>query len=287
MERDIALRLEPGEDFVVTPHIEAICSKALAYLEAGYPIHFSGPAGVGKTTLAMHLASLRNRPVILVYGDEEFGTSDLVGGERGVIAKRVIDNFIHSVLKTEESVRPVWVDRRLAVACKNGYTLVYDEFSRSRPEANNALLSVLEERVLCSPETLTQVHPEFRAIFTSNPQEYAGVHKTQSALLDRMITIKLTHYDKATEIAITQAKSGLPVQEARKLVNFIRTLRGKNSDSRPNIRACIMIAKVVQSRGGQVSARDPIFLEACLDVLGSHSDGIRGKLMRLIEKGMR
>ena len=26
-------------------------------------------------------------------------------------------------------------------------------------------------------------------IFTSNPEEYAGVHKTQDALLDRMITI--------------------------------------------------------------------------------------------------
>jgi hypothetical protein len=27
-----------------------------------------------------------------------------------------------------------------------------------------------------------EVHPSFRAIFTSNPQEYAGVHRSQDAL---------------------------------------------------------------------------------------------------------
>ncbi len=65
--------------------------------------------------------------------------------------------------------------------------------NRSRPEANNVLLAILEERLLEMPsgrvnEGYTCVHPNFRAIFTSNPEEYAGVHKTQDALLDRMIT---------------------------------------------------------------------------------------------------
>jgi len=40
----------------------------------------------------------------------------------------------------------LWVDNRLTTACANGNTLIYDEFNRSRPEANNALLSVLEGR---------------------------------------------------------------------------------------------------------------------------------------------
>src|SRR3990170_7507214 len=146
------LRLEPGDDFVLTPPIEALCQRAIAYLDAGYPIHLAGPAGTGKTTLAMHIAALRAKPVMLIYGDEEFGTSDLVGAEKGVVSKKLIDNFIHSVLKTEESVRTQWVDNRLTTACKNGYTLVYDEFSRSRPEANNALLSVLGEKILNLPK---------------------------------------------------------------------------------------------------------------------------------------
>jgi gas vesicle protein GvpN len=275
------LRLQPREDFVITPGVEALARRALAYLEAGYPVHFSGPAGTGKTTLAMHLAALRGRPVMLIYGDEEFGTSDLVGGEKGVTSKRVIDNYIRSVLKTEESVQRQWVDQRLTTACKHGYTLVYDEFSRSRPEANNVLLAILEEKFLALPESrygesYMRVHPDFRAIFTSNPEEYAGIYKTQNALLDRMISIDLQYFDRETEIAITQAKAELSEAEAERIVDTVRAVRSHGgSNSRHSIRACIMIAKVVASQGGRVGLDDPIFRQTCLDVLGS--DALLGK----------
>jgi gas vesicle protein GvpN len=277
VEQQTGLRVEAGENFVVTPAIEAICTRALAYLEAGYAVHLSGPAGTGKTTLAMHLAALRTRPVMLIYGDEEFGTSNLVGGEKGVLSKKVVDNFIRSVYKAEESVRSIWVDQRLTTACKYGHTLVYDEFSRSRPEANNVLLSILEEKLMILPngrygEGYVQVHPEFRAIFTSNPEEYVGVHKTQDALLDRMIMIELTPYDKGTEVAITQARSGISVEEAETIVDLVRAFREmENSRFRPSVRACIMIAKVTRGCGGQARADSPIFLETCLDILGANA----------------
>lgn len=193
-----------------------------------------------------------------------------------MVSRRVVDNFVHSVMKTEESVRPQWVDQRLTTACRNGYTLIYDEFSRSRPEANNVLLGILEEKILSLPEerygeSYMQVHPEFRAIFTSNPEEYAGTHKTQDALLDRMITIKLLHYDKNAEVAITAAKSGLRKEEAEGLVDIIRELRKTHDDTWPSIRACIMIARLVLRRGGKIKAGDPVFLETCFDVLGSNN----------------
>lgn len=89
---------------------------------------------------------------MIVYGDEEFGSSDLLGNDKGIVTRRLVDNFVHSVLKTEENIRNIWVDQGLTTACKNGYTLVYDEFSRSHAEANNVLLSVLEERLLVLPE---------------------------------------------------------------------------------------------------------------------------------------
>ena len=143
---------EAGVSFVSSPYVEQVARRALAYLVAGYPVHFCGVAGTGKTTLAFHVASKLGRPVTLVQGDDEFGSSDLVGRDGGYRKQKLVDNFIHSVLKTEEETRNFWVDNRLTTACQNGETFIYDEFNRSRPEANNALLSVLSEGILNLPK---------------------------------------------------------------------------------------------------------------------------------------
>ncbi len=224
-EEMTVLALKRKSDFVETPYVGKITERALFYVKAGYPLHFSGPAGTGKTTLAMHVAAELGRPVLIVHGDDEFGSSDLIGGQLGYRATRVVDNYIHSVVKTEENVSRLWVDNRITTACKFGFTLIYDEFNRSRPEANNVLLGVLEERLLELPASQSsdgylQVHPNFSAIFTSNPEEYAGVHKTQDALMDRMITIKVGHYDPDTEAAITATKSGLDLESAKRIVKL-------------------------------------------------------------------
>ena len=268
------LRLEAREDFVLTEEIEQVCRRAMTYLQAGYACHFRGSAGTGKTTLAMHVAKQRGRPAVLMFGDEEFGTSDLVGGERGLHSTKVIDNFVRSVTKTEEVRRPHWIDNRLTTACKHGFTLVYDEFSRSRPEANNVLLTILEEGILALPDTqygqsYMRVHPEFRAIFTSNPEEYAGVHKTQNALLDRMITIELDFYDRNTEVAITKARAGLDQATAEHVVDMVRELRDTGCSQRPTLRASIMIGRLIRQSGIAARFDDPFFLNICADVLKS------------------
>ena len=267
---------EPSEAFVSTPYVEEITEHALAYLEAGYPVHFAGPAGTGKTTLGFHVAAQLGRPVTLIHGDDEFGTSDLVGRDAGYRKSKLIDNFIHSVLKTEEQMKSLWVDNRLTTACQNGDTLIYDEFNRSRPEANNALLSILSEGVLNLPklrrsgEGYLKVHPEFRVIFASNPEEYAGVHKTQDALMDRLITIHLGHYDRETEIQIAMAKSDIPRPEAEAIVDIVRELRGIGvNNHRPTIRACITIARILARREGHARANDPVFQWVCRDVLNT------------------
>ena len=213
---DIDVVPEASDSFVSTPYVESLTARALTYMDVGYALHFAGPAGTGKTTLALHVASKRGRPVVLIHGDDEYASSDLVGKDSGYHKSKLVDNYIHSVMKTEESLSRIWEDQRLTTACIKGYTLIYDEFNRSRPEANNVLLSVLEGKILNLPnlrrsgEGNLHVHEDFRAILTSNPEEYAGVHKTQDALLDRLITINLGHLDRETEIAIAMAKSGLP-----------------------------------------------------------------------------
>ena len=272
---------QPG--FVRSDYVKGVLRRAMTYMKAGFPVHLSGPAGTGKTTMGMYLAAQIGRPVILIHGDDEFGTSDLIGGQYGYRRKKTVDNFIHSVLKSEENVSPEWVDNRVTVACKHGFTLIYDEFTRSRPEANNVLLPILEEKILDLPaargeDGYLRVSPEFRAIFTSNPEEYAGVHKAQDALKDRMINIKLRHYDRESEASIVEAKSGLAEDDAGKVVDIVRAIRETRENSlQPSVRASIMIARVLSATGLSPKADNSDFVEACLDVLDFDSNGFKGQ----------
>ena len=291
-EMTTVLEPRPLPNFVETPQVRNICHRALAYIAAGFPIHFRGISGSGKTTLAMHVASKIARPVIMIHGDEEFSTSDLIGGEYGYRLKKTVDNFIHSVLKTEEDMQRRWVDNRLTIACKYGFTLIYDEFTRSRPEANNTLLSVLQEKMLDLPaarqggESYLRVDPNFTAIFTSNPEEYAGVYRSQDALRDRMVTIDLNYYDRETEIQITCTKTGIPQDQAEKIVDIVRGLRESGKcEYEPTLRGAVMIAKTLRIRGGSVAATDDMFRETARDILSSETSriGSRKEKDRTIE----
>jgi nitric oxide reductase NorQ protein len=265
---------QPSADFVETAYIKDLTDRALDYIRAGFPVNFSGPAGVGKTTLALHIAARLDRPVALICGDHGFNSSDLVGGLHGYRKKYLKDNFIRSVLKTDESMTSHWVDNRLTTACQYGLTLIYDEFTRSRPEANNILLSVLEERLLPLPtarggESYLKVHPDFTAIFTSNPQEYAGVYKSQDALRDRMVTVELGNFDEETEVAITRAKSKLSLENCQHIVSLVRKVREAKSKNKltPTVRGCIILGKILNLKGGAALGANHGFRQICLDVL--------------------
>ena len=283
-----SLSIGPSEGFIETPSAERIIDRAISYLEAGIPVHLTGPTGTGKSTLAMHLAYKLDRPVVLMFGDEEFATSDLVGDKMGYRKKKLIDNFIHSVLKTEEDFTQRWVDNRLTTACKHGYTLVYDEFNRSRPEANNALLSVLEEGILTLPSSeeesgYIKVHPRFRAIFTSNPHEYAGAHRAQDALLDRMVSIHLDYFDEETEQAIVVARSGVAPADAARIVAIVRELRQASElHQKLSIRSGIIIGKILMQKGIRPEKQNPLFVDICIDALisGRHGSVDREKMVR-------
>lgn len=172
--------------------------RSLRYLKAGYPVHFTGPAGAGKTSLALALAKKRKNPIMLMHGNHELNNRDLIGDFTGYKHKKTVDNYVRTVYKKDENVTELWQDGRLLEAAKNGYTLIYDEFTRSKPTTNNIFLSILEEGIIPlygskQTEPFIRVHPQFSLIFTSNPMEYAGVYETQDALLDRLITIPLEH----------------------------------------------------------------------------------------------
>lgn len=270
------LRASPRR-FVSTPAIERIATRALRYLQSGFSVHLRGSAGVGKTTLALHLADLLTRPIMLMYGDDDSTSSDLIGAQSGYTRKKVVDNFIHSVVKVEDELKHTWVDSRLTLACREGFTLVYDEFNRSRPEVNNVLLSALEEKLLVLPPTSNQteyirVNPNFRAILTSNPEEYCGVHATQDALMDRLVTIDMPEPDELTQQEILVQKTDIDRASALFIVRLVRTFRERSGvEKASGLRSGLVIAKVCQEHNIFVRSDDADFRDLCGDVLLSRA----------------
>ncbi len=271
----VVFEVAPLKGFVETPRITELTRRCLTYLRCGFPVHLQGRSGTGKTSLALHVASKLGRPVVLVFGCDEYDVSDLVGGAFGFRQRTVVDEYIHSVHKTEVEAVTRWVDERLTTACKYGYTLVYDEFTRSRPETNNILLSVLEEKILDirsrgGSRTYLSVNPDFSAIFTSNPEEYAGVHKSQDALRDRMITLSLDEMDYDTEVAVTRARSGASPEDAARIVRLVRAIRERaDLGLRPTVRACVMMARAARESRARISPDDEAFVAMCVDILSS------------------
>ncbi len=272
-EADINVDIEASDTFVSTPYIEDLTRRALIYLRAGYSVHLSGPAGTGKTTLAFHIATQLARPVTLLHGDHQLTSSDLVGSASGYRKSKLVDNFIHNVLRTEEQQTTLWTDNRLTTACRHGHTLIYDEFNRTPPAANAPLLSVLAEGILNLPrvhegrENYLTVHPRFCAILTSNPEEYAGVFETADSLIDRVITICVGHFDRATELAIVQGKSGLSTVESAAVVDLVRALRLREDRQQLTVRGALALGRVTAASGVSPSLDDPLYRCLCRDIL--------------------
>lgn len=269
--------LAPEVNFVETKETKKLKNKIKMWLKLGHPVHIVGPTGCGKTTLAIQAAKEINKKVLWINGDEEMSTTDLIGGYSEVETNSLRDKYVHNVLKTRDIYKAGWVDNPLTLACKNGYALVYNEFARSLPQANNVLLSVFEEKILelptkFGPERYVKVHPDFITLFTSNSIEYAGVHKPQDALLDRMIGVYMDYYDFDTEVKIVQTHSKIPKTEAEKVVTIIKKLREKLKDGeKPGTRAAVLFAQGMEAMG---KFKNDNYKNICLDVLASKVSGV-------------
>lgn len=265
------------DNFVVTPYIKNIISRTIDYISSGFPVHFTGPTGIGKTSIAYFTAKELKKPITIIRGHHNLTVFDLIGRSDGYKKTELMDNYIHSVYKKEVELRLNWVQGQLATAVKDGHILIYDEFTRTKPEVNNLFLYILEEKIMPlygSNQKINYipVHKDFSVIFTSNPLEYSGVYQTQDALIDRMITINLNEFDHETEIEILKIKYKLSWNEAHIISQLITNVRNYCRNKNilgPSLRASMMIAKIAKTTELNIDPKDEMFKKLSYDVMWS------------------
>jgi hypothetical protein len=86
------------------------------------------------------------------------------------------------------------------------------------------------------------------------------------------VTILLSGFDQETEAGITQARSGLPLAEVKRIVALVRAFRDAGlKTSSTSVRPAILISRILRVRGGHAYAEDPILVQTCRDVLLSQA----------------
>ena len=266
-------------ELVETPFIKNVIDRSVMYTKSGFPVHFTGSTGTGKTTMAIAVAQKLERPYVILRGNQEMSNIDLIGGATGMMKRTVEDNYIHSVYKTEIKTSPILASGQLVEAVEKGYILIYDEFNRTTPETNNIFLSVLEEKILplyglygiSQSEPYIPVHPQFRALFTSNPSDYAGAHTMQEALIDRMITINFESFDFDTYVQIVARKSNVSIERARILSEVVHSILSRAADIQyPSLRAGIMIATIMKNGSIPMDPKNSRFETLVYEVLSRY-----------------
>lgn len=272
------------ENFVQTEELQSLLERSERYIHAGFPVHFTGAAGVGKTSLALQLASRLGQPVVLLNGNKDLSNVDLLGGYVGYKSKRLIDNYVRTVYKREDEVKEQWSGGRLYEAATKGYTVIYDEFTRSMPETNNLFLSILQEGILPlygvkQRDTFVNVHPDFKMIFTSNPEEYVGVYETQDALADRLITIHMQEQNIDKQAEVLADRTDISEGDAKtivKAVSRVKEICQEEDKPSPSFRASVMIAEISSKSDISINTKDDDFFYVCQDVLGAYIYGAKG-----------
>ncbi|MCG8632444.1 MAG: hypothetical protein MI863_01385 [Desulfobacterales bacterium] len=290
--------------FIETNYIKSMTTRALGYIKAGLPLNLRGISGTGKTTLAIYIASKLRRPLVLIHGYEAFYITDITDMPANA-GQKAGAGFTPPSFGPGSLSYKRRLENGLAAACKYGYTLVYDEFSRSALDKETAhiLLHILQEKCPGFPAFpfynpgKNKIHKNFTAIFTSSPEIQMDIYKGHDALTERMLTLDLDNFDRETEICIVKSASGLNHDDSEKIVTLVRELRAsKVAECLPTIRAGMMIAKTVKKLNRQVSRNDLHFIQICLDIVSSETRClgnrpnmtiVRQTLIGLVEKHCR
>jgi cobaltochelatase CobS len=200
MTRTVEIKL-PKVPAVKVENSHKILPDVVMAVVAGTHPFLVGPAGSGKTTLAMQVADTLKRKF---YADNRITSEFKLLGYMDATSKYVRTQFRE--------------------AYEKGGVFLLDEVDASDPDVLTTFNSALANGMCPFPDKLIQAHKDFVALAAGNTygrgadREYVGRTQLDAATLDRFVVIEVD-YDEVAELAwATNDDWTLYVQQVRKAI---------------------------------------------------------------------
>lgn len=181
-------------------HVKFKSTKTL--IENDIPVLLCGPAGSGKTTMAMHIADALDLKFYSMSMTKQTTVNAIIG-------------FI--------SINGTYIPSQFRQAFEHGGLFLLDEIDASDP--NTILcLNTIENGYVSFPDGVVNKHPDFRLVATANPSDghsiYTGRSKLDKATLDRFFRVTVD-IDSNLEVSITSKESTEDINLAREVMESI------------------------------------------------------------------
>ena len=222
--------------------------NVLMALEMNMPLYLWGHAGTGKTSVIEQVAARTNRPLLRVQHTVNTEESHIVGQW------------------TARGGETVFELGPLAMAMKNGWIYLADEYDFAMPSVLAVYQPILEGKALLIKEAdeanrIIKPHKNFRFVATGNTNGsgdetglYQGTSIQNAANYDRFnVTIEVKYMTPSAETNVITSQSGVRKEDAECIVDFANRIRNeykKGSVSIPiSPRALIAIATIGLLKG--------------------------------------
>ena len=214
---------------------------AVATLATDRALLLVGIPGTAKTWVSEHIAAA-------ISGDSKL----LVQGTAGMNEEAIRYGWNYAQLLAKGPSKKALVISPIGKAMEDGKIARIEELTRIPSDVQDALITVLSEKILPIPELNTELQAQrgFNLIATANDRD-KGVNELSSALRRRFNTVVMPLPDSLEqEVKIVQTRveklgkslelppTAAPIDEIRRLVQIFKELReGKTTDGRARLKS--------------------------------------------------